>query len=110
MGVRQALEHDEVIEVPMQDCRPRHIGKACGFLLVTLRIETEVARGLEEIGRFGAVARNAASARRRSSGIQAPKWASTMASETAPHSTASIWRIDGTVHGRRWDALVRVAA
>ncbi|MNX83561.1 hypothetical protein D3C86_1153310 [compost metagenome] len=55
-----ALEHQEVIEIPEDDLREPHAGELGGSLLEALGLEPVEARGLEQVARVAAVARDAA--------------------------------------------------
>ena len=93
----EALEDDEVVEIPEQDDRELEVVQLVELLVLeALRIEPVVARGLEHVVRLAAVARDAALVaqffERRPSGRGARGW---RPSAAAPHSTASICRMVG---------------
>ncbi len=60
LPVSEPLKHQEVVEVPVQDQRPRQIGQLVGVLPEALRRQAIGAGCLEDVAGLGAVARHAA--------------------------------------------------
>ena len=56
----EALDHEEVVEVPVHDDRHRQLAHLVRLLAEAARLEPVLARGLEHVAGLAAVARDAA--------------------------------------------------